>query len=193
MTGNALREQYPAGCFIGFNAGFDRKSAEQLILVCGQAVQNEYDEINLCLGSLGGTLDDVYYVINILEAFPVKLITHNVSTVQSAANLVFLCGDERYAVPGSTFFFHQTHFPSFPDQQINQAFMVERLKAIEDHDTRCAAFYLDKTGQPAKKVREWCNAEILMTTDDAMANGLIHGVKQLDMPPKSFFHQVVVP
>jgi ATP-dependent Clp protease protease subunit len=193
MNGKSLREQFPAGCYIGFNAMFDRKSAEQLILVCGEAVRNEYEEINLCLGSGGGMLDDVYYVINILESFPVTLVTHNVSTVQSAANLVFLCGDRRFAVPGSTFFFHQTHFTPPPTQQINKAFMTERLKAIEDNDDRCTTFYLEKTGQPAEKVGEWCNSEILMTTDDALANGIIHEVRQLSMPPKAFFHQVIVP
>jgi ATP-dependent protease ClpP protease subunit len=193
MNGKTLREQFPAGCYIGFNAAFDRKSAEQLILVCGEAVRNGYDEIYLCLGSPGGLLDDVYYVINMLEAFPAKLITYNVSVIQSAANLVFLCGDERYAVPGSTFYFHQTHFTPPPGQEINQAVMVQRLKAIEENDARCAAFDLLKTGKPAKQIAEWYNTELIMTTDAALANGIIHEVRQLEIPPKSFFHQVVVP
>jgi len=192
MNGSLLSEQFSGGCYIGFNAAFDRKAAEQLMLVCGQAIQNGYDTINLCLGSPGGLMDDTFYVINLLEAFPVKIITHNVSTIQSAANMVFLCGDERYAVPGSTFYFHQTHFTPPPGQEVNKAFMTQRLKAIEDNDARCAAFYRDKTGQESHQVSEWCDAEFLMTTELALQNGIIHSIEQFSIPRNAFFHQVVV-
>jgi Clp protease len=124
-----LSIQFPAGCFIGFNAAFDRKASEQLVSVCGEAVRNGYSEITLCLMSIGGLLDFAYYAFNILEALPIKLVTHNIGTVQSAANLIFLCGDERYAAPGCSFLFHNTGFEG-TGLQITGPLIREKLKAM---------------------------------------------------------------
>ena len=35
MNGQRLSDQFPGGCFMGFNAPIDRKAAEQLASVCG--------------------------------------------------------------------------------------------------------------------------------------------------------------
>lgn len=192
MAQDPLSVRYPAGCYIGFNAAFDRKASEQLASVCGEAMTNGYKEITLCLSSNGGLLDYAYYAFNLLEALPVKIITHNIGSVQSAANLIFLCGDARYSAPGSTFFFHNTGFEAAAGQRMTGPFITEKLKAIAYEDKRSAEIYAEKTGRPVESVREWQNTELVMDTNAALKNGLIHGVKPLAIPDGSFFHQVIV-
>ena len=188
----SLGAQYPDGCFIGFNAAIDRKAAEQLVFACGEAVKNGFREITLCMSSVGGLLDHAHYAFNMLEAMPVKITTHNTSSIQSAANLLFLAGDERYAADKSTFFFHQTTFEAQGGQTLTQTFLTERLKAMAYEDDRSASIYATKTGQPVEKIREWLNTELVMTTDVAVKNGLIHAVKPLVIPKGALYHQVVV-
>ena len=68
-----------------------------------------------------GILDQTYYAYNMIEAIQAKLITWNTGNIQSAANLLFLAGDERYATDGSTFFFHQTGYdppPGRPNHEV---------------------------------------------------------------------------
>jgi len=187
-----LSTQFPGGCYIGFNAAFDRKASEQLVSVCGEAMRNGFSEITLCLSSIGGLLDHAYYAYNILEALPLKIITHNIGNVQSAANLIFVSGDERYSAPGSTFFFHNTGFDAESGQRMTGPFISEKLKAIAYEDRRSAEIYAEKTGRPIESVSEWQNTELVMDTHGAIKNGLIHAVKPLTIPEGAFFHQVLV-
>jgi len=192
MTDVPLSVKFPGGAYVGFNAGVDRRAAEQLVMVCGQAIAQGYSEITLCMTSVGGLLEHAYYAYGILDALPLKITTHNLGSVQSAANMLFLCGDQRYAMEGSTFFFHKSSFNASEGQVLTEAFITERLKAIQYEDNRSAAILAAKTGRSVEEVREWQNAEAVMNTDMAIKNGLIHGVKPLSVPKDAYFHQVVI-
>jgi len=192
IPATTIAQQNPGGCYLAFNGMLDRKSVEQLVSMCGDAKAAGFQEITLCLSSLGGFLVDTYYAYNMLEALPVKLITVNTSTVQSAANMLFLCGDERYSCPGCTFFFHQTAFDAMPGQRVTEAFAQERLRAIQLDDARSAQIIAHKTAQPIKSVRQWQSSEKLMSTDDAIKNGILHGVRPLIIPGDALFRQIVL-
>lgn len=191
MNQLTLSQQYPGGCFIGFNAAIDRKTAEQLSLMCSDAIRNGYRELALLISSSGGILDHTHYVCNVLDALPVRIKTFNVGGVSSAANLLFLCGDERYAVEGATFFFHQTHYPP-PPEQVTGSFARSRAKAILRDDIRSANYVSGKTGCSSKDVMKWQRGELFMDTKAALANRIIHGIQAPSIPPDAFFHQIVV-
>lgn len=187
-----LSQLHPGGCYIGFNAAIDRKAAEQLVIMVNDAAgRHGFKEINLCLSSIGGILDQTYYAYNMIEAIQAKLITWNTGNIQSAANLLFLAGDERYATDGSTFFFHQTGYDP-PPGRLTTKLLSERLKAAQSDDARSAGIIAAKTGKPLQDVQSWQNTELVMNTVEAHAHGLIHGVRKLVLPPDAFFFQIVV-
>lgn len=188
----ALADQNPGGCYLGFSGALDRKGVEQIVYLCNQARGEGFRAVTLCLNSLGGYLVDAYYAYNMLEALPLTITTHNVGTIQSAANLLFVCGDVRLACPGSTFFFHKTAFDPQPGQRVTEAFAAERLKAIQLDDARSAQIVADKTAQAVERVREWQTAELLMSTEDAIGNGLLHEVRPLIIPGNALFMQIVL-
>lgn len=192
MSGTVpLSQTHPGGCYLGFNAAIDRKAAEQLVMVIADAAgRHGYREINLCLSSLGGFLDQAYYAFNMIEAIQVKLITWNTGNVQSAGNLLFLVGDERYATPDSTFFFHQTGIEL--SGRLSTAILTQRLKASQYDDARSAGIIAAKTGKPLQDVESWQSTELVMDTAAALAHGLIHGVRQFVIPPNAYFHQVII-
>ena len=187
-----LSVTFPAGCYIGFNAGIDRKGAEQLAMVCGDAVKNGYKEIHLCISSPGGYMDNAYYACNILEGLPAKIITHNIGIVQSASIILFMIGEERLASEGSTIVFHQTGFEGAPGQRFIKAFLKNKLRDIQYDDVRSATLIAQKAGQPIKTVRRWQDTEITMTTKAAIENGIVHRVAPLIIPERAFYHQVIV-
>jgi ATP-dependent protease ClpP protease subunit len=186
-----LSQTYPGGCFIGFNAAIDRKAAEQLALMCGDAVKNRFSAVNLLLSSVGGTLDHTYYLCSVLDALPIDIVTFNIGNVMSAANLLFLCGKQRYAIEGSTFYFHQTHYPP-PSDQVSASFVRSRAKSIARDDVRSATFIANKIGVPIKDVMKWQRSELFMDTARALTLGIIHGVKAPVITPNAFFLQLVV-
>lgn len=188
----SIAAQNPGGCYLAFNGMIDRKSAEQLVTMCGDAYQAGFSEITLCISSAGGYLVDAYYAFNLLEALPVRLVTYNTSTIQSAANILFLCGDERYACPGSTFFFHKTAFDGVSGQRVTEAFAMERLKLIQLDDMRTAQIVANKTAQPVERVRQWQGDELLMSSEEAVANGILHGIRPLSVPRDALFRQIIL-
>lgn len=186
-----LALSYPGGCFLGFNAAIDRKSAEQVAFLVSNSRNKGFLEVNLCISSVGGILDHTYYLFNTIEALNVNMITWNVGNIQSAANIIFLCGDHRYATPGSTFFFHQTGYDP-PSNRVTEPYLAEKLKAVQYDDNRSASVIAAKTGKPIEDVREWQNTELVMDTDAALAHGLIHEVRDFVIPPDALFHQIVI-
>ena len=191
MSSTPLSVTYPGGCYLGFNAAIDRKSAEQLVFLVGDAVKNEFKSVNLCLSSVGGILDHAYYAFSMIEALDTEVVTWNTGNIQSAANLLFLCGDKRYATKGSTFFFHQTSYDP-PPQRITEPWLAERLKAARYDDTRGAEIIAGKTGKPVGEVRSWQNTELVVTAPEAIANGLAHEVRELRIPANALFLQVQI-
>jgi ATP-dependent protease ClpP protease subunit len=188
----SLKDKYPGGCFIGINAAKDRRTMEQLVSICTDAMRNGFDPVMLCMSSIGGFLDQAYYAFNMLEALPIKFVTHNVGSIQSAGNILFLVGDERYAAAGATFFFHQTAFDTQPGQRITEAFASEKLKAIEYDDSRSASVIANKTGKPVESVREWQNTELVMDTAAAIEHGIVHEIRTLSIPANAWVQQVVI-
>lgn len=187
-----LSVTFPTGCFIGFNAAIERKSAEQLAMICGDAVKNGYKEIHLCINSTGGFMDQTYYLCNILDALPAKIITHNVGVIQSAAIILYMIGHERLATEGSTIVFHQTGFEGALGQRFVKAFLKEKLTGIDYEDDRSASIVAQRAGRTVSEVRQWQDAEITMTTAAAIENGIVHRIAPLIIPTGAFYHQVLV-
>jgi ATP-dependent protease ClpP protease subunit len=181
-------EQAP-GYYIGFNARIEKRSTDQLLSMCGEAMRAGFPEVNICMSSTGGLLDIAHYCYNVLEALPVKIVTHNLFTVQSAAILIFMCGDERYAVPGASFFFHNPSLET-QAQRLTGTLLNEKLKTIEDELTRSTAIYAAKTGRSLELVRKWQAQDTTMHAPAAIRNRLIQAAKPLVLPKGAVFQQV---
>jgi ATP-dependent protease ClpP protease subunit len=186
-----LAQSYPGGCYLGFNAAIDRKAAEQVSYIVNDARLKGFTEVTLCMSSIGGLLDQTYYLFNIIEALEVDIVTWNIGNIQSAANMIFLCGDKRYASPGATFFFHQTGYDP-PSSRVTEPYLAEKLKAVQYDDNRSASIIAAKTGKPIEDVRGWQNTELVMDTGAALAHGLIHDIRDFVIPPNAFFHQILI-
>ena len=143
------------------------------------------------MSSVGGILDHTYYAFNLIEAMSVNIVTWNIGNIQSAANILFLCGDTRYATPGSTFFFHQTGY-DMPGVRMTEPYIQEKLKALQYDDNRSATIMASKTGKTVQDVRSWQNTELVMDTNVALAHGIIDAVRPLVIPPNAFFHQLII-
>lgn len=58
------------------------------------------------IASPGGHVDAGISLYNFLQSLPVKIIMHNIGSIDSIANVIFMAGEERIASPHSTFLFH---------------------------------------------------------------------------------------
>jgi ATP-dependent protease ClpP protease subunit len=90
----------PKDYYIGFNYVFDRQSAANLVALLQQAVTLQASSVTICISSNGGAPDQALYVYDIMKALPLTVNTHAISSVQSAALIVFMAGQRRtYSTP----------------------------------------------------------------------------------------------
>src|SRR6185437_16671946 len=97
----------PKHFYIGFNFFIDRIAIMKLIAAVNTFRANALS-ITLCLSSNGGSTEQAFYAYEILRAMPVQIHTVNLGIVHSAANIIFMAGENRTASPESYFLFHQT-------------------------------------------------------------------------------------
>src|SRR5712691_3344892 len=96
----------PARVYLMFSLAISPQSIQKLLTECAAWANQGTKEIYLLFASFGGNIAAGIVAYNTLRSLPVKLITHNIGNVDSIANIIFLAGQERLAVPHSTFMFH---------------------------------------------------------------------------------------
>ena len=100
----------PGTVYVSFSADINPTTTETLIGLCAKLSQEGATTIYLLLSTPGGNVHNGINLYNMLKSMPFKLITHNVASVDSVGNVVFLAGDERYACANATFMFHGVGF-----------------------------------------------------------------------------------
>lgn len=104
QSGNPLAQQV---AYVNFAHVIDEKQANFLMQLCADIVSRDQTRIiYLMLSSPGGSIDYGITLYNFLRALPCIVFTHNIGSVESIANIVFLAGEKRFATPFSRFLLH---------------------------------------------------------------------------------------
>jgi len=91
--------------FMSFSAEVNQNTSESLMVTFSQHYNKGVTDFYLLLSSPGGNVNNGITIYNFLKSLPINLTTHNIGVVDSIANVIFLAGDNRYAVPHSSFLF----------------------------------------------------------------------------------------
>lgn len=95
---------------IMFTCGVNQVTVNALIGNCLGAINQGATELNIYISSQGGDLVAGFTAYHFLKALPIPVRTHNLSNVESVANIIFLAGSERKANPGCRFLLHPFHW-----------------------------------------------------------------------------------
>jgi ATP-dependent protease ClpP protease subunit len=182
----------PLHYVIGFNLIIDRISTMRLLTAVGVALDKGAQSVTLCLSSAGGAPDQAFYAYEILRTLPVRLVTHNVGSVQSAALSLFLAGHTRLAVPHANFLMHKTVFNVAAGGSFGLDHLEGSAESLRVDDMRAMAIAAERTGKDIKEVRKWFARQTLRSADFARSNNLISDVRPLEFPQPGAFFQVAV-
>src|SRR5690348_17147943 len=90
----------PEYFYLNFCNEINEKTVNALMGACAQVVaQKLATGVYVLFSSVGGSVEHGITLYNYLQALPLKLVMHNIGSVQSVANVIFHAADERYAVP----------------------------------------------------------------------------------------------
>jgi ATP-dependent Clp protease protease subunit len=174
--------------FLGFNWLIDPFSISKLTDYLGRAQFERSPGVTIILNSVGGSPEQALYAASVIEAFPIEIHTHNVSTVQSAAGLLFLAGHKRYASPEATFMFHPTVYNAAGSMTPTQ--MALQQSAIAHADDVNIRILAQKSGRTTDEVAPLVVGDRLHNAQFAKQFGFVDEVAPLNIPADATFIQI---
>lgn len=95
---------------INFSAAVNQSTVNGLISNCLSAINQGATELQIHLSSSGGELVSGFTAYHFLKSLPIPVYTHNLSNVESIANIILLAGNKRTGTTGCRFLFHPFHW-----------------------------------------------------------------------------------
>lgn len=167
--------------YYGFTGVIDSNSATRIASALNAATNGGYDDVYLCLNSLGGYVGDGVFLYNHIKSLPINVIMHNTGSVISIAVTLFVAAAERYCSEHSIFMIHPTTMGP-----IQEAMTWERLDSTRDaalaDDERTENILRERANIPdeflsARRVRE-----VYITPEDAVKFGIAHAIREFTLP-----------
>ena len=87
-----------------------QKANDFITWVNGQAYEKDIKTLKVFLSSTGGDMDSAIRMYYYMKALPFTVETIAFSQIDSAANLIFLAGEKRFATTDCRFFLHEPTF-----------------------------------------------------------------------------------
>jgi ATP-dependent protease ClpP protease subunit len=166
---------------INFTASINSSTCSQLIEKCSTAVQQDATALIINLATMGGECSYGFSMYNFLLTLPIPVHTHNLGTVESMGNIVFLAGQRRTACPHSKFLFHPFHWHL--NGSVDHARMAEYAMSL-DYDlelyVRIVAERTAEANEALETEKYLIAAPRILNPQQALSAGVIHAIE----PPK---------
>ena len=171
--------------YVSFSAEISVATTESLIATMAQCVNQGVSEAHLLLSTPGGAVMNGINLYNVLQALPLKLVTHNVGNMDSIGNAVFQAGQIRYACPHSTFMFHgvSTTFQQSATLEAKQ--LRECLSSIEADQLRIGSILEQRTKLTGDRIRAFFREAHTMNVAEAVSLGVVDEIRDVEIPAGS--------
>ena len=178
--------------YISFSAQVNPKTTMSLLALCAKLANEGAKRIYLILSTPGGQVMSGITAYNVLRSMPFHLTTHNAGAVDSIGNVIFLAGEERYACRNSSFKFHGVGF-DIVNQVIrfDRKTLIERLDSVEADERKIGSIISERTKLSDGEVSELFLQAQTRDPDFACSKGIIHEVRDVEIPSGAQIHQLV--
>lgn len=181
----------PNRVYVSFTAEIVPATVEPLLGLCTDLANKGVKEIYLLLSTPGGSVMHGIAAHNVLRALPVKLITHNVGSVDSIGNVVFLAGVERFSCKNATFMFHGVARQIGQVASLEEKALRECLDSVVADQKKIGAIISDRTSISADEVEKLFLEAVTRDPDYAKTHGIISDIREVVIPPGAPVQQLV--
>jgi ATP-dependent protease ClpP protease subunit len=165
--------------YINFHAPINPKTAQELMKVLAELVNRGEKQLYVLISSQGGAVNNGVTLYNFIKSLPVKIIMHNVGMVDSIANVVFLAGTERYAVPNSSFLFHGVGLDITQPTRLEMKQLRECITGIERDMRIIGEIMTAKTKLSPQEVNNMFFEAQTKTPQEAKEKGIIDDIRDV--------------
>lgn len=167
--------------FISFSAEVNQNTAENLMGIFAQRLNQGTKDFYLLLSSPGGSVMNGITVYNFLKSLPINLTVHNIGIVDSIANVIFLAGKTRYAVKNSSFLFHGVGF-DINQVRFEEKNIKEKLKMIQRDQKLIADIIAEQSQYTQEEIEKMFLEADTRTPEQAKEKGLINDIREVNIP-----------
>lgn len=168
---------------IHFTGPINSSTCGNLINTCAKVLQQEAEELRINIADHGRGMQLRLYPVQLPARVPVPIHTHNLGTVESMGNILFLAGERRSASAHSKFLFHPFHWTLHG--AVDHARMAEYAMSL-DYDLELYARIVAENTRDAPErldIPSYLMAyPRILGPEDALACGLIHTVDDSPIP-----------
>jgi ATP-dependent Clp protease, protease subunit len=169
--------------YVNYFDGIDESKTKALMAVCSDIVAKQKPHtIYFLFSSGGGSVNAGITLYNFLRALPVEIVMHNVGSIDSIANVIFMAASKRYAAPHSSFLFHgiSWNFAAGASQTFNQ--LTETISVFKREEDKIASIVAERTKMTEAEIRELFRQGESKDLQFAIEKGIIHEVRAAAIP-----------
>jgi ATP-dependent protease ClpP protease subunit len=163
---------------INFTAPINSTTCGQLIEKSSVAIESGASTLVVNIATMGGECSYGVTMYNFLLSLPIPVHTHNLGTVESMGNVVFLAGERRTACTHSKFLFHPFHWHL--NGSVDHSRMSEYAMSL-DYDLHLYARIVAERTPDANELLEiekyLTAAPRILDPQQALASGMIHAIE----------------
>lgn len=185
MTGTPNPTNAGKTVYVIFTAEITPFTVERLTAVMIQAANDGVGDVYLAMSTPGGQVQAGIALYNTLLSMPFPITIHNISSVNSIGNVIFLAGGERYATANSTFMFHGVAFDVNGPTRIDERFARDRLDSLLADQKRMGQIITTRSGINESKVAELFRTQTTVDAAWAKGQGVIKDIRDFAIPPGS--------
>lgn len=151
--------------------------------ICTQIIgQYNPDNLYIVFSSNGGDVSSGITLYNFLKALPVHIIIHNIGSIDSIATVIFVAGNDRYAVDNSSFLFHGVGVAVTAGTQMNLSAIQEIESRLKIDQEKIAGIIASETSMTKGELEELFAQGESKKLDYALTKGIISEVRKCDIP-----------
>jgi len=173
----------PNTFYINYFGPIDERTTNVIMETCASIMtQNQPDCLYFLFASNGGSVNAGISLYNFIKALPTKIVMHNTGRINSIANVIFLAGEERYAVLHSSFLFHGVTWSFNGGANLNLSQIIEAKSGIENDQEKIAGIISGNTSITKNEILELFAQGETKGSDFAQEKGIIQGIKDPQVP-----------
>lgn len=146
--------------------------------------------VHFLISSPGGSVDAGIALYNFLIALPITLNTYNMGSIDSIANMIFIAGQNRFAMPSSTFLFHGIKWTFFTNAQFTLFQLNEVASKMEQDEKKIAEILSKRTNMTVKEIKKLFVKGESKSLDFAKTKGIIHDILALKIPTNAQVYNI---
>ena len=174
--------------FIHFFDEINADEVNKFIKFTTQAIENHNPkELYYFISSNGGDVDSGFVLYNFLISLKSKLTVtmHNIGSIDSIANVIFVSADKRFSAPSASFLFHGVTLDI--NLSCTATMLKENLSRLEGMENRIAHALSEHTKLTEKEISSLFRQGEDKDVFFALEKEIIHEIKVPAIPADSIY------